>query len=120
MTLTFENDNDVITYALEKVISYVRRTPQIFVAQCVWWLASIIGLEQGLIVHINNLQKRGTSATLRDYSEIVHPDRVQQISLEKSVSPIPGDLTEDRQLDQIIRSAEECVISSEKTRNTWQ
>jgi hypothetical protein len=47
MTITFENDNDVIIYALEKIISYARRTQQIFVAQCVWWLASIIGLEQG-------------------------------------------------------------------------
>jgi hypothetical protein len=67
MTITFENENDVIVYALEKVISYARRTPQIFVAQCVWWLASIIVLEQGLINHIDNLNgqefKRESLAT---------------------------------------------------------
>jgi hypothetical protein len=56
MTITFENDNDVIVYALEKVISYSRRTQQIFVAQWVWWLASTIGLEQGLINYIDNIQ----------------------------------------------------------------
>ena len=55
MTLTFENDNEVIVYALEKVIAYARRTQHIFVAQYIWWLASIIGLESGLITHIDNL-----------------------------------------------------------------
>jgi len=58
MTITFESDNDIIVYALEKIIAYARRTQQIFVAQCVWWLASIIGLDKGLIVHIDNLQER--------------------------------------------------------------
>jgi hypothetical protein len=58
MTITFENDHDVIVYALEKIISHARRTQHIFVAQCVWWLASIIGLEQGLIIHIDNLNSR--------------------------------------------------------------
>jgi len=54
MTITFKNDNNVIVYAFEKVISYAKRTQQIFVAQCVWWLASIIGLEPELIVYIDN------------------------------------------------------------------
>jgi hypothetical protein len=58
MTVSFENDNDVIIYALEKIISYARRTQQIFVAHCVWWLASIIGLEQGLVNYIDNIQSR--------------------------------------------------------------
>jgi hypothetical protein len=56
MPITFENDNDVIIYALEKIISHARRTQQIFVAQCVWWLAAIIGLEQGLVNYIDNIQ----------------------------------------------------------------
>jgi hypothetical protein len=47
MTITFENDNDVIVYGLEKVIADARRTQQLFVARCVWWLSSIIGLKQG-------------------------------------------------------------------------
>jgi len=56
MPITFQNDNDVTIYALEWVISHARRTQQIFVAQCVWWLASINGLEQGLVSHIDRLQ----------------------------------------------------------------
>jgi hypothetical protein len=51
--ISFDNDTDVIVYALEKVISYARRVQQIFVPQCDWCLASIIGLEQELIDHID-------------------------------------------------------------------
>jgi hypothetical protein len=58
MTITFENDNDDIVYALEKIIYHARRTQQIFVAQCIQWLASIIGLYQGLVSYIDNQQSR--------------------------------------------------------------
>jgi 3-mercaptopyruvate sulfurtransferase SseA len=72
MTIIFENDNDIIVYALEKVIAYARRTQQIFAAQCVWWLASVIGLEQRLIVHIDNLRTQFDSAT--------HPENLTVIA----------------------------------------
>jgi len=120
MTITFENDNDVIVYALEKVISYARGTQQIFVAQCIWWLASIIGLEQALVIHIDNLRKREYSAPSEKYSDIVHPDRTQQIVSERAVSPIPRDLAEDRRLDQVLGEAEECLATSKDIRSTWQ
>jgi hypothetical protein len=120
MTVTFENDQDVIIYALEKVINYARRTQQIFVAQCVWWLASIIGLEQGLINYIDNLKKREYSAPLEERSDIVHPDRTRQILSERAVSSTPRDLTEDRRLDRILDSAERCLAESEFIRTTPQ
>jgi len=68
MSITFENKNDVIIYALEKVISHARRTQQVLIAQCIWWLASVIGLEQGLINHIDNLQARYEKALPRSSS----------------------------------------------------
>jgi hypothetical protein len=95
MTITFQNDSDVIVYALEKIISYASRTQQIFVAQCVWWLALVIGLEPGLIIHIVNLRTREPSAPLKERSGFVHPDRVQHIQLRREVSSTPRDLTED-------------------------
>jgi len=58
MTITFAKDNDIIVYALERVISYTRKCQQIFVAQCVWWLAGIIGIEGGLVIHIDNVHRR--------------------------------------------------------------
>ena len=49
MTITFENDNDVIVYALEKIIAYTRNNQYIFVAQSIWWIVSVIGLTEGLV-----------------------------------------------------------------------
>jgi len=58
MTITFENDNDVIVYTFERIISYARKHQYIFVAQSVWWLASIVGSTEGLVIHIDNFNKR--------------------------------------------------------------
>jgi len=58
MPITFENDTEVIIYALEKIITIARNTQQIFVAQCIWWLASVIDLEQGLVQYIDTLHGR--------------------------------------------------------------
>jgi hypothetical protein len=117
MTITFENDNDVIVYALEKVISYARRTQQIFVAQCVWWLASVIGLQQGLESLINNLQRREAVGVSGDRVEILHPNRIPNIQLPKAVSPVPRDLTEDQRLDRILESAERVIQGSLEDRS---
>jgi len=46
MTITFNNDNEIIVYGLEKIIAFAQGKGYIFAAQCVWWLTSIIGLEQ--------------------------------------------------------------------------
>jgi len=56
MSISFENDNDIIVYALEKIISFCREQRLLFAAPCVWWLVSIIKLYQGLINHIDGLQ----------------------------------------------------------------
>jgi len=80
MTLTFENDNDVIVYALEKIISYARKNQYIFVAQSAWWLAATIGLTEGLVTHIDNLRKRSES-----YPESLQ--KIEQLSSDRKVSP---------------------------------
>jgi hypothetical protein len=99
MTITFETESDVIVYALEKIISFARDSQYLFVANCVWWIASIIGLEQGLIDHIDNLEKREYPAPLKERFGKVHPDRVKQVTSERAVSAIPRDLTEDQRRD---------------------
>jgi hypothetical protein len=120
MTVTFENDNYVIVYALEKIISYARRTQQIFVAHCVWWLACVLGLGQGLLIQIDNLRKREEETTSYHYSGIVHLDRVQHIVSGRAGSSTPSDLTEDQRLDRVLESAEECLAESERIRNIHQ
>jgi hypothetical protein len=139
MTITFENDNDVIVYGLEKVISYARRNQQIFVAQCVWWLASIIGLETNLIAHIEKLrireglvpeepkelprdleqrQERQESAESDLRTTKVHPDRICQITNTREVSATPRDLDEDQRLDQLLEKAELYITESVQARNS--
>jgi hypothetical protein len=99
MTICFENENDVIVYVLENIITYAKDNRYIFLAQCVWWISLIIGLQQELIRHIDNLKKeleitepfnKEVSATPRDLqeenrlkndSEYVHPDRINQIEI---------------------------------------
>jgi hypothetical protein len=89
MTITLENDNDVIVYALEKIIAHARRTQQIFVAQCVWWLASIIGLHQGLVSYIDNIQSRRNVAI----------KSAKNLGVRKTVSPTPKDSQEESKQD---------------------
>jgi len=96
MTITFENDNDVIVYALEKVISYTRRTQQIFVAQCVWWLASIIGLQQGLIIYIDTVNQRSNITNKGRSHPVNSPGTINQFG--KVVSPTPRDTQKDPRL----------------------
>jgi len=64
MTITFDNENDIIVYALEKVICYARDNRYIFVAQSVWWIASVIGLSEKLATHIDNLRIRFEASQL--------------------------------------------------------
>jgi hypothetical protein len=70
MTVTFENDNHVIIYALGRVISHARKTQQIFVAQCGWWLAGIIRLGEALVNHIDTLHRRTTVQQKRTTKEV--------------------------------------------------
>jgi len=102
MPITFKHDNDVIIYASERNISHAKRTQQIFVAQCVWWLASIIGLEQGLISHIDKLQG--------------HENTILQEQLPREVLATPRDLVEDRRVDQVLDCTEQFLRESKRLR----
>jgi len=96
MTITFENDNDVIVYALEKIIAHARRTQQVFVAQCVWWLVSIIGPEQGLVNYIDNIQSR---------QEIfIIPGKATE--RKETISPTPRDTAGNERQDRVLKECE--------------
>jgi hypothetical protein len=87
MTIAFKSDKDVIIYALEKIISYARDNQYIFLAQSVWWISSIIGLQEGLVIHIDNLKIRNDIGNLeiRTAPQVhqdllaVHPSRTAQV-----------------------------------------
>ena len=120
MTITFKNNNDVLIYAFKKIIAYTRNNQYIFVAECVWWIASIIGLQEGLVTHINNLRirleaYRKPSSTYSDTGNI-HPDRVRQLQENQRGSESQGwslpesertSTSEDNLQDQVLWHCEE-------------
>jgi hypothetical protein len=93
MTITFKNDNNVIVYALNKVISYARRNQQTFMARCVWWLASVIGLEQGLVIYINSLRERSDDSMMEAQRPATSWD--ERIQDKKVASCMPEDGRKD-------------------------
>jgi hypothetical protein len=107
MTITFENDNDIIVYALEKVISHARRTQHIFVVQWVWWLASVIGLESGLINHIDNLHRRTMVKESRPYRN--------RSPVQEDRTPGSAKLEEDK-CDKILKECEQYLQESGRLR----
>jgi hypothetical protein len=103
MTITFGNDNDVIVHALKKIISYARQNQQIFVAQCIWWLASIIGLDKGLINHIDNLGIR---------SSVVLPMTTPLVSSSKASKE-----GETHRQDKALKECEQYLQDSQRLRH---
>jgi len=103
MMISFRNDNHVLVYALQRIMDHARRTQQIFVAQCVWWLVSIIGLEAGLINYIDNQSSR--------IETIVTSGKLQGTA-EKATT----DTNELRQ-DQILEQLEKYPRESQRLRD---
>jgi hypothetical protein len=85
LTISFENDNDFIVYTLERIVSYARKNEHIFLAQCIWWITSVIGLQQGLVIYIDNLKARA-----------LIPRQEEQASQHNTyTSAMPRDIEED-------------------------
>jgi len=93
MTITFENDSEVIVYALETIISFARENQYLFMANYAWWIAGIIGLDSWLIIHIDNLEARKEIINYRAVSETSR-DIAREVSPEQQRSKyIPDPLT---------------------------
>jgi len=134
MPITLEKDNDVIVYAFEKIISYARENQYIFLAQSIWWIASIISLQQGLTIHIDNLKNRSnvTPAAVPKPASVVqtdcnqrgpdnvHPDTISQVICEREISAASIDLTEDRRVDNILDHTQQFQEDSSRAWNQWQ
>jgi hypothetical protein len=91
MTLTFKDNSDIIVYAIEKILSFAREQQYLFVANCVWWIAGIIGLDTGLATHIDTLRKR-KSVILPGNCETIIQNLVPNPC---AISTTPSDLTDD-------------------------
>jgi len=112
MTISFENKNIVIVHALKKMISFARNTQYIFVAECVWWLAAMLGLQQGLIIYIDNLNEWAKVGTKENWVlSIAQKDTTRG----QVISTTPRDITEDQWAEQILDRAERFIKDSEQT-----
>jgi hypothetical protein len=95
MTITFNNDADIIVYALEKIVSFARENQFLFVANCAWWIAGVIGLDFELTRHIDSLETRNriaqprVSPTPRDiarsFSVLSEEGEVQELLVRNTI-----------------------------------
>jgi len=113
MTITLKNDNGVIVYAFKRIRSYARKSGQIFVAQCVWWLAGLIGLEESLVKHIDNCNGLTIAGKEQGTKEVSEP--AIQNTTEIQDSKDQGS-KEDYQ-DKILKECEEYLKDSQRLRN---
>jgi len=119
--MTFVNENNIIVYALEKIIPFARNNLYIPVAQHAWWRPSIIGLQQGLVIHIDNLNLRTEKSkrlAVLVNTDILnrHPDRVIriQVAIDSSSeyeAEKPETLDNDTH-DRILENCEEYLRQS--------
>jgi len=147
MPVSFENDNDIIRYVLEKIISFARNNQYIFLAHSIWWISSIFGLQKELIIHIDILKTQADIVSQRILSPEVkntsvpkvsampwdtqehsrpiieashiHPERIWQVNTYNDISDL--DLCKsgiDRQ-SQIVEEAKQFVRVSQKERKAF-
>ena len=100
MTITFENDTDVIVYALEKIIAYARDKQYIFLVQSVWWISSIIGLQQGLITYIDNLTDKWKAPLSNDWASVIPIPQGSNLEKDKGTSEEDKETQQDRVLKE--------------------
>jgi len=86
MTITFDNDNDIIVYALEKIISYARDNQYVFLAQSIWWISSILKLQQKLVTHIDNLRIQSVVSSAKNKKILA--DSVAPIQGKRRIDPV--------------------------------
>jgi len=104
---------------MEKIISQDRRTQQIFVAHCIWWLASVIGLKQGSVSHFNNLHKSYELPFEKELRitavSVVHQD-IRKWSRDEGPSDSVDNITSNKQTG-LLKKSKKILISS---RRLWR
>jgi hypothetical protein len=113
MTLTCLHQNDVMVYALEKIVSFAWHNQYTFMAQCTWWLASIAGLEEGLIIPMHNFQESTKVGTRMDW---LWSNTTRDSTKDRLIPSTAKDFTKYRQAGQILDGAETSINDSEQTR----
>jgi hypothetical protein len=148
MTVTFQDDNSIVIYALGKILCFARQNQYIFVADCIWWIAALVGINEGQASYIDSLHHQRhievpeVFGSLHDSQcdliyestksvherrpspevSYVHLDSVPNIQATNSdVSDLELDNSEEKREDSILASAIQFIHLSWKQRNAlWQ
>jgi hypothetical protein len=99
MTITFETDNDIIVYTLEKIIFFTKENQYFFVANCAWWLSGVTGLDSDLTSFIDNLESR------------------KRVGQQRHISMTPRDIARSVSVDQDLNEIKEELIVATEERN---
>jgi hypothetical protein len=68
-------------------------------AQSIWWISSIIGLQQRLVIHLDNLEKRIELQDLKALSRNTSLlDQIAPTRQDRQGLTVPRDLQEDRRI----------------------
>lgn len=101
MDITLETNKDVIVYALKKIISHTRNNHYIVLEQSVWWISPILGLQEELIIHIDNQKVREdidkSELPVHSKESRIHPARVGRIqqNINKGIDSDSDDITSE-------------------------
>jgi len=122
MPITFEKDNNVIVYAFEKIIAFCWDNQYIYIAQCIWWISSVVRLQQGITIHIDNTWLWGStiaedilSVAVSYENGKIYTDQIGHFrdSVDKSDN-------ESNRLDSVLKTTEELLNLSKRQRNNFQ
>ena len=117
MTLSFESDRDIIVYTLEKIIAFAQSNQNIFLAQIVWWISSVIGLQSSLVIYINNLRAKSELVSVPTDVAVTTPGHQKGNDLrwqDKILKECEDYLQDSRRLWKL-----EALKAKGKTRTGW-
>jgi hypothetical protein len=119
MTITFQYDNDIIVYALEKVISFTTDNQPISLAWFVWSIAAVVGLQSDFVNYIDNFDERARKRISgnKPSTSNVHSGRDSLGLYDREMPITRSDLVEDQSADRIIHRGERFIDKSENTRD---
>jgi hypothetical protein len=113
MARTFEKGCHLIIYTFEKMITHVRNSQYIFLAQSVLWIASVLGLQLGSVIHIDNLRIWSALLNLDDHRLCVPSDAEFEVREEPCIA---SNSNSDQHYNNRFKKAEEFPWPSVQSR----
>jgi len=109
MSITFENEANIILWSLAKLLVTFEERQYHFAAQCIWWIAALVQLDPALRYFIDHRELP---------SKVMGVDAETQ-STEMLISPTPRDLQRHSETDEYA-VPERSQYQADPLRHTWK